>query len=342
MKRKKTQQKLKHKKLKQPKRQTNKQKREKITVVKNILRRLLLILWLVLLTYFVFFVYQSIKNAAWDRENNFNFVVQTDKTFIFSYHPQEDILNILELPNALMIKTIKGYGEYQLGNIFKLGEIEKTDGGELLQLSLQHYFMIPVDAYLVEKSKNSLNEGQISNNSLERGRLLGMMPCLLTKKCQMNLSWWDLIGVSRKIGRLKFNQVRLIKLEESLLFKKERLADNSEAFRVEESRIDDFIQRYFTDKEISNQDLKISVINAAGRTQLAKKSTRLLTNIGARVINTQDATETEETSTLHLVNEDYLKLYTVEKIKRIFKIEKIVLDEQIEGDLQLVLGKDSN
>lgn len=159
--------------------------------LKHIFLRFFTFLILAGIFFLLYFIYQSSKKSVWNGKNNINFVIQAERTFIYSYHPDDEILNIISLPNDLFIETAKGYGEYKLKNIYQLGGVEKIGGGELLVRSLQSFFIIPIDGYIVKlKTQNSKLK---TNESLEKGRLASLYLCLLTKKCESNFSWRDLI-----------------------------------------------------------------------------------------------------------------------------------------------------
>jgi len=320
------------------KRNKRKKKARKTAIVKEVSRKLLVILFLGLLIYLPFFIYQGIRKSVWDGKNNLNFVIQTDRTFIYSFHPDDEILNIISLPEDLYFKTAKGYGEYKLKNIYHLGEMEKIGGGELLVLSLQNFFTVPIDGQITKIPK--FQNSKIPNNDLERGRLTPLCLCLLTKRCESNLSWWDLFRIFNRIRRLKLNQVRLIAVEETALLKKEKLADNSEVLRLETALIDDFSQKYFLDKSFLNEGFRITIVNATNYPGLAKNAARLLKNIGGEIISSQDTDKTSESSIIYCSDNKETKVYSVNKIKAAFQIEEVLLNEELEEDIRVVLGKD--
>jgi hypothetical protein len=294
-------------------------------------KKIFILLFFGFLLYLVFDFYQSLRQSVWDGENNLNFVIQAEeRIFLYSYHPQDDLLNIISLPENLLIELAKDYGEYQLKNIYRLGEMEKIGGGRLLQMSLQNFFKVPLEGEFISPS----------NTGLEKGKLSSLYLCLLVKRCETSLNWWDLTRIFSQFSQLKLNQVRLLKIEETNLFKKERLADQSEAMRLETSLIDDFSQKYFTDKNFLNAGLKISVVNATHYAGLAKASSRLLKNIGGEVITSEDADQVSDQSFIYYAEEGQRESYSVKKISQIFQIKQILFKPETEGDIVIFLGKD--
>lgn len=312
-------------------------KKKVIKVITDIFSRLLILLLLGLIFFLPFSIYQGIKKSVWDGKNNINLVIQGERIFIYTYHPDDEILNIISLPNDLYLETARGYGEYKLKNIYQLGGVEKIGGGELLRMSLQNLFVAPIDGQIIKIKNEKL---KMKNKNLEKGKLTSLYLCLLTRRCETNLSVWDLIRVFSHLNKLKFNNINLVKIEETILFKKEKLADGSEVFRLETLQIDDFSQRYFTDKKFLNEGLKLSILNATNYPGLAKNVSRLLKNIGGEMVSSKDADQVFDRSILYYSNEEQKKTYSFKKISQIFQIEQVLWDSQIEGDVRLVLGKD--
>jgi len=323
-------------------RKTRKDKKKVKKVIKNIFFRLLILLVLGGICLLLFFLCQGFKKSVWDGKNNINLVIQMERTFIYTFHPDDEILNIISLPNDLYLETAREYGEYKLKNIYQLGEVEKVGGGELLRMSLQNLFVVPIDGYIVKTPKIQSASWRTKSQSenLEKGRLTSLYFCLLTRNYETNLSGWDLIRVFNHLNKLKFNNINLVKIEETILFKKEELADGSEVFRLETLQIDDFSQKQFTDKHFLNEGLKLSVFNATNYSGLAKNASRLLKNIGGEIVSSKDEDQTFERSILYYNNEEQKKTYSFKKIRQIFQIEEVLLDSEIEGDVRLVLGRD--
>ena len=191
-----------------------------------------------------------------------------------------------------------------------------------------------------DRAKRRAGKNQISNSDLEKGKLGSLYFCLLARKCETNLTWRDLLRVFSNLGKLKFNQTNLVNIEETVLFKEEKLVDGSEVSRLETLQIDDFSQRYFTDKSFLTNGLKISVFNATNYPGLSKSVSRLIRNIGGEIVSSKDANQASEDSVLYYADQEQKKDYSFKKICEIFKIEKVLFDSQIEGDMKVVLGRD--
>lgn len=104
--------------------------------------------------------------------------------------------------------------------------------------------------------------------------------------------------------------------------------------------VDDFSQKYFTDKRFLEEGVKISVFNAAHYTGLAKNCSRLLKNMGGEIVSSKDSKQTFDYSMLYYAHQEQKQSYSFKKICQIFKIEEVIFDPEIEGDIKVVLGKD--
>lgn len=308
---------------------------------RTIIKRLFIFLIkLSLLTLFflglaVFF--QGWRHSVWNGHNNFNFVIWQDKTLIYSYHPDDASLKIISLPNELSLAAAKGYGDYKLQNIPALGEQEKIGAGKLLSLSLQNFFLAPIDGYVIQlKSQKS----KVKTEELEKGKLYFLASCFVNKNCQSNLSWWDLIRISLAINRLKLNQIIYLDIQEAGLVKKAVLADKSEVFILEDFGVDEFSQKIFLDRALGEQDYKVSVVNATNFPGLAKNMSRFLTNIGVHVILSEDADQNQELTYLYFQDEKAGKSAFVARLGQIFGMPKKERRLDIKGDVAIVLGND--
>lgn len=305
------------------------QSRKKIIILRTIFLRLSTFLILLGLVFVSAFIWRNLKKSVWDGKNNINFVIQADRTLIYSYHPNDEILNIISLPDNLRMPVIKDYGEYQLRNIYQLGEMEKIGGGELLKMSMQNFFNAPIDGWIIGPG----------NKDLEKGKLTSLYVCLLAGKCKTSFSLRDLLRIFSKTGSLKFNQISLVKIEETVLIRKENLADGSDILKLESSLVDDFSQRYFADKRILTEGLRINVINGTDYPGLAKKAGGLIKNIGGETISSEETDKIFEKTLVYFADEEWKKSYTLQKIKQLFQAEEVLLDEQIAADIKVILGK---
>lgn len=315
-------------------RKIKKLKREK-NKTKQLFLSFLLLSFIVCL---IIFFTRVFKKSIWEGKHSFNFVVQSDKVMIFSSHPKDHLLTILIIPSQIYLPVVRGYGEYQIGNISQLGELENINGGELLSLSLQKFLAAPIDGYIIKNSEQSKIKNQ--DNSLEKGNLLSLYFPLLKKQAKTNFTWFDLARIFFQIRSLNQSQIKRINLQETGVLEAKKMPDESIIFQPDYFKIDKLSQEIFSDKTILNEELTVTVLNGSQKRGLAENISRLVKNLGAELINSGDAPKEYLKSTIFYRNKDLKQKYTFKRLIKIFPMAETKEDNKIEGDIVFILGND--
>ena len=103
--------------------------------------------------------------------------------------------------------------------------------------------------------------------------------------------------------------------------------------------MDFFIQTNFYDYLVRQERLKIKIYNATNTPQIASKASRLISNMGAEVIDLSNH-ENEKVSIIQ-VSSDMANSETVKRVRDAFRATiKIVQIDPIErADLKLIIGE---
>ncbi|MFC1711255.1 LytR C-terminal domain-containing protein [Patescibacteria group bacterium] len=282
----------------------------------------------------VFNIYLNFKKNKWDGNHQINFVVLENEVMVFSYHPEDDILNILNFSSDTFIPTASEYGEYPIGNIYKLGELEEINGGILLSQSLQELLAVPIDAYIVQT--NLKND---KDSVFKQGGLFSLLWQMISGNIDTNLSNWDVIRLIFKLNSLKTGQIKQVDFSDSSLLVSEVLPDGSNISKPDFLRIDKVSVELFSDQSILEEALTVSVLNGTGKKNLAKNIARMMRNLGAELINAGDADNKQSHSTILVKSKDLQKSYTLKKLKQTLRIEKFE-NSDFEEDLVIILGED--
>jgi len=278
----------------------------------------------------VFWFYKSIKKAKWDGKNNLNLVIESEDIYLLSLHPQDELVYIIRLPPNLWLPSARGYGDYQLRNIYHLGELEEVGGGKLLMYSLQNFFKVSFDGYCTGLGENNFKNGKINKIFFSS----------LKRKTDCSLSAWEMLSffwINRKLG---ISQNHYLDLGESDLLKKEKMADSTSVFKLEEMLIDDFSQKYFTDTKIIEEGLRLAVVNGTEKPGLAKHTAGMLKNIGFEIIDSGNTENKMKTTKVFYGKEAIKESYSLQKIIEVFELEKANKKEKINGDIEIVIGQD--
>jgi len=238
-------------------------------------------------------------------------------------------LTLLALPDNLYLEVPGGLGNYRLGSVYQLGELEeKGGGGELLVKTISNYLALFIDGY-------------VEISTADKDHLLGQLPLLLFKKGKTNLERWRLFKFWWQAERLRQDKIKYISLKETKILKKEKLPDDTEILTTENFRLDELMGKYFVDSQVKKEALKIEILNAAGRPGLAKKMARLVTNLGAEVINVGNYSVQYQTSSIKYQEKTIEKKYTLQKLEKILQV-KAKREElgESRADILILVGKD--
>jgi len=257
-----------------------------------------------------------------------NLVFISQPIVVASLEPGKN-LTLLALPDNLYLEVPGGLGHYRLGSVYQLGELEeKGGGGELLVKTISNYLALFIDGY-------------VEISTADKDHLLGQLPLLLFKKGKTNLERWRLFKFWWQAERLRQDKIKYISLKETKILKKEKLPDDTEILTTENFRLDELMGKYFVDSQVKKEALKIEILNAAGRPGLAKKMARLVTNLGAEVINVGNYSVQYQTSSIKYQEKTIEKKYTLQKLEKILQV-KAKREElgESRADILILVGKD--
>jgi LytR cell envelope-related transcriptional attenuator len=92
-----------------------------------------------------------------------------------------------------------------------------------------------------------------------------------------------------------------------------------------------------TDQELATENISIQIINATNISGLGQRLARLLTNLGANVIDISNAQENQKKTTIaYFGNESY----TLDRIQKLLNVPVSKLNKQPIADIVITIGKD--
>lgn len=272
-----------------------------------------MIKWVLTLIFFILLVgigwriAGAFKNSVWDGKNRLNLVLNIKPTSLVSFDPGSQSIDFLIIPNGTYIEAVGGYGPYRIEKIYSLAEVEGK-GMELISKSLETYFGLPVDGWLV------------GNEELTNGvkQLLSRLFFQAFKNTSLtNLSRWDLVRLWLMTNRTRAHRVGTINLGETTVAEKFTLPDGVQATRIDDQRLSRVISNLFTDERIRQENLAIALMNASGETGLAAKGAKLVGNIGGRLVEVGDWSEKLEICQIQ-ATPTAKKSYTGKKLAQVF------------------------
>ncbi len=274
-----------------------------------------LIFFLILLGFLIFGffkIFRSMERSLWDGENQFNLVINSQPVIVLSFDYQEKTINLLSIPDGTFVEAIHGYGPYRVESLYKLGEI-KGQGGSLLTGSLQEYFGLNLDGYLTG------NQYQPDKMKI-KNFLLNQFFEALRGRGETNLSRWDSLRIWWQIRKIREDKIIVVDLAQTSASQEVELPDGSKAMKIEPERLARIINQFFIDEGFKKEDLTIAVLNKTEHLGLANNVSKIISNIGGRVVQVGSLLDQVEASGDCEVKSEkkYRNSYTVKKLKQIF------------------------
>lgn len=108
---------------------------------------------------------------------------------------------------------------------------------------------------------------------------------------------------------------------------------------MNQKRLDDIIVLLFTDNTIASENVGIQIVNASDISGLGARLAKVLTNMGANVIDITTAHEVVAHSNIQYYGKE---TYTLQKLQRILQYPVKKLKKETIGDIVITIGKDNN
>lgn len=273
---------------------------------RHIYRCLILVIIVGLLFFVGFKSAKQVKNSPLWYFKKINLaLIGEESVSIFSLEGSDS--RLLEFSFQEKADLPRGFGEYELGKVYRLGELEKR-GGQLTLETFQNSLNIPVMGYFYQDGLNTENFTspayfkKIVNQSIK-------------KRVKTNLRLADLLILYFRGKKLS-----------PVLFKKYQYKDGPGDF--------------FKDEQIRREALAVEILNGTQHQGLAQKAAVFWENLGGRVIRVADYNE-QLTKSLLVVRGGSNKSYSYKIIKKFFKPDYRELNEgESRADMTLILGED--
>lgn len=283
-------------------------------------------------------LYLYANSSAWSGSGRTNFVVQGKEVTLLSVSSDGEGV-VIPFSSEIIVGTTHGYGTYKIGSIYPLGELDKR-GGDLLRGSIQELLGIPVSAYM---DCPGFDFGSERTDTKLKKIMSELAVSALKKKCRTNFTSWDLVRLWLRVRDLLPSKITTILPNSTSAYSTKTLPDNSRVGEIDPSRIDQTIAKYFKEQKIRDEDYSISVLNGSEEQGLAQHASRIISNIGGRVVQVGSYEDKNgqkvEDLCLIFAQGDTQKAYTIIKLQRTFGCR--IVDDQLDNrsDISIVFGK---
>lgn len=223
------------------------------------------------------------RNYTWDGTGNINLLIRSKNLSLVSYNPTDKKIMVVNIPNKTYLEAAHGFGNWQLGSLYDLGESQQGLGGDrLLRETLVNFFAQPIDGVLdfsgLMKQKTALEIiVSVRDNPI---------PVNILANLKTNLTMLELVRLKLAISAVRFDKLSEINLEDSL--QTDRLLDGTEVFIADPNKLD-LTLAGLSDPKVKNEHKTVAVFNGTDKALFAQQWARLITNIGADVIITANA-----------------------------------------------------
>lgn len=280
------------------------------------------LIFLALIAFLVLLGIRSYLNSTWLRQASFNMVWAPSPTMILGVSPAEKSLTVLLIKRNVTIETVGGYGFYPIGSIYDLGKLVGRKE-KFLADSVQEYFGIPVDGWLIRESEKS--NGAVFSLAKMKSDLVASLDGGSKAGFFTNLSFFDRARLWWYFSFLRPDKVTVVEL--------------GEFGQTDQPQIEKLLGENFAYSDLAKEGKTVAVLNGTSFFGLASKAARLLKNMGVRVVWVGEG-ESLSARCLVEVKEGNLQGATALRIKKVFACEKIVaIKGEARADIILTVGE---
>ena len=236
-------------------------------MVRRIKRNKKIFLLLILLVVFgglIFWAIELFQNSVFQRLSRKTFVFQANRSVLLVFSFQRDEGRVVFFEPKQKVLVARGFGEYELGKIYELGELEKK-GKELLRETLRESFLIPVMGVFYE-SEN------LDSQDFKKGNFFPLIfRKALGRKIKTDLGLVDLLVLYFQAKKVDKNKIEVIDYS------------FSDTLRYQDERAE-----WFKDRILRQEAFSIEVLNSTDHFGLAQHLADFLTNAGGIVVRLGD------------------------------------------------------
>lgn len=240
------------------------------------------------------------KTAEWDGTTSINVAVKSSSILVLNYDPVLQSVVILKIPDQTYFELPKGYGTWQAGSIYALGQEENPPvGAELLKQSMSKLLGLPIDGFITLDDSSLANQplsqiiNQWHNNPLSMVSFLG--------KVKTDLTPIETVKLITALSGVRPDKITTLNIENSDITDSQLMPDTSRVLGVDNVKLDLFIRQNMEDSTIANENVPVAIFNSTNHPGLAQDASREITNMGGNVVFVSNA-QTDLKKTIVITN----------------------------------------
>lgn len=321
-----------------------------IVVISTVAVFLILYLWQFLRTPFVEASGSSNHNSTFEKEKRYNLCLilledindplsSIKALTVVSLNPVKTGASLISVPVEATVEEASGLGEYKISSLYALGGItEPKMNVDIVVRSISSSLAVPLDAYVLTDvtgleeifselgQKFTLEDGVSLFTYKYFPKALTLLE-LSRKNLRTNLDFIEALKVVRFMHEVRSDRVQLLKLE-SEDFKDYMILDNK-------------LINFVSDSKITEERLKVLVLNGTLIDGLAMRTSRMVSNLGGTVLDIGNSENRNQKKTILIADDE--DSFTVKRLKEIFRIQEGRTRSEGLGeraDIILILGLD--
>ncbi len=224
-------------------------------------------LWGILILVMVVGWLKLAVGSSWGDDRYYLMVVVEEKMLrVAGVNAKEGRLVELIIPDNMMIPVVGMSGSLKAGSLWQFAEGEGRAVG-IVQSSLERWLGVKINGVIRSKSLNRV----------------GWKEVLLTTDRQILI---DKIRWFRVLNKLRDDQKSRMVVPDEMLERK-RYPDGEEVLIVDESRFGDWVGKLWNNAGLTNEEVKIKVINATGEEGIGRLAERMIRGAGGLVVKVE-------------------------------------------------------
>lgn len=261
-------------------------------------------------------------------------VINSQPLVVVSLNRSNGEVMVIKIPGNTMISVSGGYGQYPAVSVWALAK-QEGHGTGLVTRSFREFLGIPIDL-AVDVGGEVLSDNDETELVKDSQRIV--WECMVGKRGCGEVDKIKLMGIWLATRKIAPGKVVYLPIESMPGTKTDQLPDGLSILEADINGIDLFVSRYAVDERIKNEGLAIGVYNAAGYPGLATKASRILTNLGGRVLVVEDWEERLSSCELRSA-EDVRVSFTYRLVKDVFDCRDGKVNGEDEVDLTVLIGE---
>lgn len=133
------------------------------------------------------------------------------------------------------------------------------------------------------------------------------------------------------------DKIRLLLLVKSITLNNKTIQQIS--FSDQNPNINTLIANTLTDQDLSTENISIQVINATDTPGLGQRLGRILTNLGANIVDVSSSQKTQQKTTIAYFGN---QSYTLYKLQKLLGVDATKLTKEQIADIVIIIGNDNS